>query len=158
MSEINDTEELPEGTFPINLKLIQKYQREEPSITDKYKYAMYRKGSFRGGSNIYLKLITCKYKLVIPPKLQSYVVHWYHTYLLRPGMDITEAMIFQHLYWPDIRDSVRKEVSNCDTCQCKKLSNKKYGKLPDKLAEEIPWNKLCVDLIGTYDIRIKGKK
>ena len=27
MSEINDIKELPEGTFPINLKLIQKYQR-----------------------------------------------------------------------------------------------------------------------------------
>ena len=32
MSEIDDIEELPEGTFPINLKLIQKYQRTEPSI------------------------------------------------------------------------------------------------------------------------------
>ena len=38
MSEINDTEEVPEGTFPINLKLIQKYQRLETSITAKYKY------------------------------------------------------------------------------------------------------------------------
>ena len=39
MSEINDTEEIPEGTFPINLhKLIQKYQWLEPSITAKYKY------------------------------------------------------------------------------------------------------------------------
>ena len=34
VSEINDTEEIPEGNFPINLKLIQKYQREEPSIKD----------------------------------------------------------------------------------------------------------------------------
>ena len=35
--------------------------------------------------------------------------------------------------------------------------NKKYGKLPAKLAEETLWNKLCVDLIGPYRIRIKGK-
>ena len=35
MSENNDTEELPEGTFPINLKLIQKYQRQEPIIIAK---------------------------------------------------------------------------------------------------------------------------
>ena len=37
VSEINDTKEIPEGTFPINLKFIQKYQRSEPSITAKYK-------------------------------------------------------------------------------------------------------------------------
>ena len=75
---------------------------------------MYHKGSFRGGSNIGLKLILCKYKFVIPSKIQSYVLHWYHTYLLHPGMDRTEAMIRQHLYWPKIRDAVHKEVIHCD--------------------------------------------
>ena len=34
----------------------------------------------------------------------------------------------------------------------------KNGKLPDKLAEKIPQNKLCVDLKGPYVIRQKGKK
>ena len=29
----------------------------------------------------------------------------------------------------------------------------KYGKLPAKEADEIPWNKLCVDIIGPYIIR-----
>ena len=33
----------------------------------------------------------------------------------------------------------------------------KNGKLPANLAEETPWNKLCVDLIGSYKIRRKGK-
>ena len=73
-------------------------------------------------------------------------------------MDITEAMLFQHLYWPGIRYSVRKEVTNCDAYQRKKLSNKKYSKLPDKLAEEILWNKICVDIIGPYGIRHNIKK
>ena len=79
-------------------------------------------------------------------------------YLLHPGIDITEAMICQHWYWPNIRDSVRKEVTNCDTCHRTKRSNKKYGILPDKLAEKIPWSKLCVDLIVPYAILRKGKK
>ena len=38
-----------------------------------------------------------------------------------------------------------------------KTVNKKYVKLPAKLAEETPWNKLCVDLIVPYKIHIKGK-
>ena len=62
-------------------------------------------------------------------------------------MDITDAIIFQHLYWTNIRDAFWKEVTNCETCQRTKLSNKKYGKLSAKLAEEIPWNKICIYLI-----------
>ena len=100
--------------------MIQKYQQEEPSITDKYKDGTHHKGYFCRGSNIDIKLITYKGKIVIPPKLQSYVVHWYHTHLLHPGMDRTEAMIHQHVYWPKIKDAVRKEVSNSETCQRKK--------------------------------------
>ena len=103
----------------------------------KYKNGTYHKGYFCGGSNIDPKLITCKYNIVNPSKLQSYVLHWYHAHLLHPGMDITEAMICQHLCWPNIIDSVWKKVTNCDTCQRTKRSNKKYGKLPSKLAGEI---------------------
>ena len=58
----------------------------------------------------------------------------------------------------DIINAVQTEVSNCDTCQFTKISNKDYGKLPAKVAEEISRNKLCVDLIGPYAIRCKGKK
>ena len=123
MSEFNDIKKIPEGTFPIKLKLIQKYRRAEPRIT-KYKNGTYHKGSFCGGSNIGLNLITCDDKTIIPSKLQSCVLYWYHTYLLHAGMERMEAMIRQNLYWPDIIDAVRKEVNNYDTCQRTKLSNK----------------------------------
>ena len=73
-------------------------------------------------------------------------------------MDRTEEMISQHLYWPIIRNTVRKEVNNCDTCQRTKWSNKKSGKLPAKEAEEITQNKIFVYIIGPYGIRRKGKK
>ena len=76
---------------------------------------------FRGGSNTDIKIITCEDYISI---LQKYVLHWYHTYLLHSGMDISEAMFCQHFYWPGIRYSVWKEVPNCDTCQRKKRSNK----------------------------------
>ena len=69
---------------------------------DKYNNVTYHKGYFLGGSNDNLKLIPCKDKIVVPSKLQICALHCYHTYLLNPGMDRTEAMIFQHLYWTDI--------------------------------------------------------
>ena len=90
---------------------------------------------FRGQNNIILKLLTCEDKILIPSKLQSYVLHWYHTYLLHPGMDIMEAMICQFFYWTGIIKSVCKEITNSDTCQRTKWTNKKYGKLPAKEAE-----------------------
>ena len=50
-------------------------------------------------------------------------------------MDITEAMIHQKLYYPNIIDAVQKEVTNFDTWQHTKGSDNKYGKLPAKLDE-----------------------
>ena len=73
-------------------------------------------------------------------------------------MDRTQAIIIQHFYFPDIIDAVQKEVTNCDTWQRTKPPNKKLGKLPAELAEEIPWNIICVDLIVPYIIRRNGKK
>ena len=67
-------------------------------------------------------------------------------------------MIRQYFNWPDIRDEVQQEISNPDTCKNTKRSNKKYGKLPAELAEEIPWSKICLDLIRPYIIRRKYKE
>ena len=33
--------------------------------------------------------------------------------------------------------------------------NKKYSKISAKLAEEMPWNKICVYLIGPFKVRRK---
>ena len=66
-----------------------------------------------------------------------------------------EAMIFQHFYWPVIREAVQKEVTNCDVWK-QKNGQQKNGELPDKLDEGTPWNKLCVYLTGPYKILRKG--
>ena len=114
----------------------------------KYEDGMYHKGSSDGAINIHNNLITCEDNLLILSKIQSYVLNCYHKYILRPLMNPMEVMICQHFYWIGIRNAVQKEVTNCDTCQHTKQSNKKYGKLQAKLAEEIPWNRICVDING----------
>ena len=98
MSEINDTEELPEGIFPNNLKLIDQYQRKYPNLMAKYKNCPYKTGSFYVGSNTHLSLIRYKDNIVITLILQGYVLHWYHMYLLHPVMDRTEEMTHQKFY------------------------------------------------------------
>ena len=72
-------------------------------------------------------------------------------------MDRTDAMVFQHLFRPVIRKAIQKGVKNCDSCQRNKKFNTKYGKVPTKLVDETQRNKLCVYLIGPYNICIKGE-
>ena len=56
-----------------------------------------------------------------------------------------------------MRDQITKYVQACPTCQKNKRKQKMYGHLPPKEAEAEIWDKMCVDLIGPYKIRRKGK-
>ena len=66
MSDINDTEELLEGNFPIILNLTNQYQQKELSLLTKYKEGTYQTGSFCGVINININLIKCDDKIIIP--------------------------------------------------------------------------------------------
>ena len=57
-----------------------------------------------------------------------------------------------------MRQQVLDTVKKCPTCQMCKRSTKKYGLLPEKYPEINPWEQLCVDLVGPYDIPIEGTK
>jgi hypothetical protein len=48
----------------------------------------------------------------------------------------------------------------CAISQTQKKQSKKYGLLPEKEAEAMPWDRLCVNLIGPYNIKsnVKGVK
>ena len=70
----------------------------------------------------------------------------------------TEETIKQQFYWPNMRKMIHSICTRCPTCQTTKRTHAKYGHLPEKEAEAIPWDKLCVDLIGPYHIKQKGKK
>ena len=59
------------------------------------------------------------------------------------------------MYWTDMRSSIRQFVKQCKSCQVNKRSKHCYGKLPPKLVLKIPWEALCVDLIGPYTINGK---
>ena len=56
-----------------------------------------------------------------------------------------------------MRNQITNAVTSCAICQRNKKQRKKYGHLPEKVAESDPWDKLCVDLIGPYQIRRKGR-
>ena len=93
----------------------------------------------------------------MPAVLQQRTVDWYHTQLCHPGVSRTESTIRQHFTWRNLSDMVATTCQKCPTCQKTKRSHKKYGHLPEKIAEADPWDKLCVDLIGPYTIKRQGE-
>ena len=99
-------------------------------------------------------MLICKNdKIVVTKMLKKYVVNWYHIQLLYMGTERTKATISKHDYWPHLRDAIRTHIKVCNNSQKNKKKTLKYGKLPAKEAEAIPWDRLSVYLIGPYKIR-----
>ena len=110
-----------------------------------------------GEGGITRQLICKGTKIVVPKILQKHVIDWYHTVLCHPGINRTNETIVQHLYWPTLCEQVQNFVQACPICQKNKQKQTIYGHLPPKEAEALIWDKMCIDLIGPYKIRRKGK-
>ena len=52
-----------------------------------------------------------------------------------------------------MRDDIHTHIKVFKTCKKNEEQNLKYGKLTTKKVEDIPWDRLLVDLIGPYKIR-----
>ena len=70
ISELYDIDKLPYVTFLLSFNLVDRYQREDPFLTEKLKCVKYQKGSFCGGQNT-IELVTYEDKIVIPQKIQK---------------------------------------------------------------------------------------
>jgi len=90
--------------------------------------------------------------IVVPLALQKQAVKWYHKILCHPGQTRTEMTIGQHYYWKGMRYTIVDSVKQCDICQRTKHFPDKFGKLPVKTGELIPWHTLCINLIGPYKL------
>ena len=118
---------------------------------------LYSKKDFKHGDHSY-RLILRDGKICIPKNLQKRAVEWYHSLLAHPGETRMELTIGQHFHWKNMRQDIKRLCSHCGTCQLTKPKNKKYGLLPEKQAEILPWQTLCIDLIGPYKFGDASKK
>ena len=153
------TETLASSDYPLDYEQIRQKQLKDKQLLKERDKAgsKYETCTFTAAGKD-RDLICFGGKIVIPKVLQSRIIDWYHTYLSHPGINRTEETIGQHLWWPKMRGQITKAVNICTICQRNKKQQKKYGHLPPKEAEATPWDKLCVDLIGPYHIRRKGKE
>jgi transposase InsO family protein len=151
-------EENKEEDYPLTYKQIGEAQSQDKAIIKELAKKAESRYTilpfFNTGKEV--ELICKDFKIVIPAVLQKRTVEWYHHFLGHPGINRTEETIGQHLFWPKMREQITSSVNSCAICQRNKKQRKKYGHLPEKEAEAIPWDKLCVDLIGPYKIKRKG--
>jgi hypothetical protein len=141
--------------YPLTTVEIAAAQRTDASLKHLFKHnAVIDQG-------LEVKLIentTCVCKegrLVIPKPLQVRAVKWYHHYLQHPGHTHLEEMMNTAMYWKGMRTFIRSLTKSCQSCQVNKRWSQKYGHLPPKTVYKIPWECLCVNLIGPYTL--KGK-
>ena len=158
-AEFFGTDEIPQDAFPLTYAHIANQQNQDEELLQHIRDQKphYTVQVYRGGGKK-TELITYKGKIVIPHTIQRRCVEWYHVNLCHPGENRTEQTIRQHFYWKNMRKDVEDICQKCPTCQLTKKKTIKYGHLPAKEAEAEPWEILCVDLIGPYEIKLKKKK
>ena len=138
--------------FPMSYMEIKHEQDNDASLLDDYaKSEMYKRTTFAHGDKKF-ELITREDKIVVPKSLQKKIADWYHRILVHPGETRLELTIGQHYYWKNMRTTIKHACGKCHVCQLTKPKTRKYGNLPEKQAEVIPWKQVCVDLIGPYKI------
>ena len=146
--------ELPTG-FPLTYQAIEQHQKGYAALLAKLETpgSGYRKEVRRHSFNFYEIIVDVNGKIVVPPPLQRLGAEWYHTTLCHPGMTRLEATLRQHYTWHGLRKTVETVCKTCSVCHRLKKRTSKYGLLPPKDPEVIPWHTLCIDLIGPYSIK-----
>ena len=74
--------------------------------------------------------------------MRTRIIKWYHHYLCHPGEARMYKALASTLYREKIEDEIRQLVKQYPVYQRFK-KKKKYGKLPPKNVELIPWD-TCV--------------
>ena len=153
-----DEDDMPKA-FPIAYARLAHEQAKDQALQAAFANSdLYRKETFHHADKTH-ELITRDGKIVVPTVLQKETVEWYHTTCIHPGETRTELTIGQHFYWTNMRKTVVDFVKKCPTCQLYKKHPTKFGHLPPKDPEAVPWHTLCIDLIGPYQIgKVKYKK
>jgi hypothetical protein len=74
------------------------------------------------------------------------------------GMDRLEWSLKQHFYHLRLRDEVHLQVSRCKICQNMKRYSTNSAQVPAREATSVPWEQVHRDLIGPWNIKVKGHK
>lgn len=98
------------------------------------------------------------WKIYLPDALLHDAVKWYHLVLGHLGKSRLYDTMKQHLYHPDLLNKIEEVVLKCDTCQRQKANLRGHGHTAGREASAIPWQTVCVDLIGPWTLNVDGEE
>ena len=111
-----------EDIYPLTVSEIAEEQLKDKSLQQQKGLMKYEETLVE---NTY---VLCKNgKLIIPKTLQYKAVAWYHHYLQHPGHTRLEETLKAAMYWPGMRNTVRKYVKTCKSCQVNKRKKQKLS-------------------------------
>jgi transposase InsO family protein len=142
--------------YPLSPRLIAEEQQKDTELQE----------SIRNNPEAYTKVTientevtAVNERMVIPKSLRGRIVAWTHHYLVHPGGTRLEKTLSKLCTWPNMARDIQAYTKTCRKCQLCKTNSKKYGQMPTKEAEPpIPWNRVNVDLIGPYEVKLKGTR
>jgi hypothetical protein len=92
-------------------------------------------------------------RICIPDSMLETMVSFYHQVLGHAGSSRIYQTMTKHFKHDKINEVAKRLTSTCDPCQRHKNSTLEYGKLPPRIANDVPWSDIAVDLIGPWTIR-----
>jgi hypothetical protein len=94
------------------------------------------------------------WKIALPESMVVDTIKWFHQVIGHPGEKRLHETLNQH-YHPS------KLCFHIDTLKCKdvqkhKLAGRGYGLLPEKEVRIAPWQKVSIDLIGPWKVKVNS--
>ena len=150
-----------QNRHPFRFETLAYYQSHSPNVSDLHNQApnLFSMLPFGDGKvSLICKTASPDERLiVIPDAMLPRLVRWYHEHGLHSeGMDRLELTIKRHFWHPQLRQEIRKQLSECTVCKQMKKDNPKHGQLAPRIVPSIPWTEVHCDLIGPWPYKVNG--
>ena len=96
-----------------------------------------------------------EWRIYLPRSILPEVIRWYHMILGHPGVTRLYDTIRARFYAERLSVHCRDYICP-DNCSQYKQQGRGYGMLPPRHAPLAPWNEVCIDLIGPWEIVVNG--
>jgi hypothetical protein len=146
--------------YPLDYGVIRQHQQQDQELVQAVRRfaARYPILNFHGINLIcYLAESNKPWKIVIPTAMLEPFIQWYHKVLAHVGMTKLEDTIRVHFHHPKLKEKINRIIGKCDPCQRYKVQGPGYGELPPRETGIAPWDKVAVDCIGPWKVKVNGQ-
>ena len=148
------------GRHPFHFATIAHYQNMDASVQSLLQTQpnQYFKQQLGDQELVCRRTSDAGFQIVMSDDMLPRLVKWYHAITIHSeGADRLETTIRRHFFHPKLRDEVRSQLQQCQTCATmKKGGSGTHGELAPRDVPMIPWSEVHLDCIGPWKIKLKG--